>query len=374
MCRWAPDTETKIPTEPVPVGVAYWPRGCIACRAGQPRTHNLGTLKVQGNLFGAFRELAEPACQLRIAWLRRGDWSAAWPRLAHLKQIVRHEQRCHHQHARLAALPRSDFDTFDAPVDLTGHGVQVLLLTILAAHGVGVTVDAESHLRHRNQSPSLVGRRPEGLAQTIDQSIDSCSNFYGIHRRLRVLLQRRISRYCCLSDPFQRRLQPIGRHSRVVAVARHSPALSCLALARRPGESLNVKQYPAVVIHNLADARGVLAFGRPVTLLSARGAALFAGSGWWRALLRRTREEHPDIRIADILDCADASGLALGALRIGQLAIVLDAAAPGWSSVASIAESLGGEVLTVRPPALDMSNPAEAWRLKDWLQGASRPG
>ena len=50
MCRWAPDTETKIPTEPVPVGVAYWPRGCIACRAGQPRYHNLGTLKVEGNL------------------------------------------------------------------------------------------------------------------------------------------------------------------------------------------------------------------------------------------------------------------------------------------------------------------------------------
>ena len=137
---------------------------------------------------------------------------------------------------------------------------------------------------------------------------------------------------------------------------------------------MNVKQYPAVVIHNLADARRVLAFGRPVTLLSARGAALFAGSGWWRALLRRTREEHRDIAIADILDCADASGLALGALRIGQLAIVLDAAAPGWSSIASIAESLGGEVLTVRPPALDMSNPAEAWRLKDWLQDASRPG
>ena len=58
MCRWAPDTETKIPTEPVPVGVAYWPRGCIACRAGQPRTHNLGTLKVEGNLLCPFRELA----------------------------------------------------------------------------------------------------------------------------------------------------------------------------------------------------------------------------------------------------------------------------------------------------------------------------
>jgi hypothetical protein len=130
---------------------------------------------------------------------------------------------------------------------------------------------------------------------------------------------------------------------------------------------LNVKQYPAVVIHSLTDARQVLAFGQPVTLLSARGAGLFAGSGWWHALVRRFREEHADVSIEDILDCGDASGLALGALRIGQRALVLDAGAPGWSSVAAIAASLGGEVLAVRPPALDMSKPEEAWRLKEWL-------
>ena len=29
VCRWAPDTETKIPTEPAPEGDAYWPRGCV---------------------------------------------------------------------------------------------------------------------------------------------------------------------------------------------------------------------------------------------------------------------------------------------------------------------------------------------------------
>ena len=137
---------------------------------------------------------------------------------------------------------------------------------------------------------------------------------------------------------------------------------------------MNVKQYPAVIIHSLADAREVLAFGQPVTLLSARGAALFAGSGWWRALLTHLREEHAGVAIADILDCADASGLALGALRTGQLAIVLDAAAPGWSSVAAVAALLGGEVLAVRPPALDMSNPAEARRLKDWLHVQTAPG
>lgn len=137
---------------------------------------------------------------------------------------------------------------------------------------------------------------------------------------------------------------------------------------------MNVKQYPAVVVHSLADARHVLAFGQPVTLLSARGAALFAGSGWWRALLTHLREEHAEVAITDILDCADASGHALGALRIGQLVITLDIDAPGRSSVAAIAASLGGEVLAARPPALDMSNPAEVWRLKDWLQGTDRPG
>lgn len=131
---------------------------------------------------------------------------------------------------------------------------------------------------------------------------------------------------------------------------------------------MNVKQYPAVVIHSLADAREVLAFGQPVTLLSARGAALSAGSGWWRALLTQLREEHAEAAMADILDCADASGLALGALRIGQLTILLDAATPGWASVAAIAASLGGEVLAVRPAALDMSNPADARRLRNWLQ------
>ena len=54
LCRWAPDTETKIPTEPVPEGVAYWPRGCIACRTEQPRLHYLGMLEVQGNVLRAF--------------------------------------------------------------------------------------------------------------------------------------------------------------------------------------------------------------------------------------------------------------------------------------------------------------------------------
>jgi hypothetical protein len=118
----------------------------------------------------------------------------------------------------------------------------------------------------------------------------------------------------------------------------------------------------------------VLVVGRPVTLLSAPGAALFAGCGWWRAVIERARSEHAGAPMDDILDCADASGLALGALRIGQRLIVLDPTAPGWHAVADIAASLGGEVLTLRPPALDMAERNAARRLHNWLQVRTTPG
>jgi hypothetical protein len=127
-------------------------------------------------------------------------------------------------------------------------------------------------------------------------------------------------------------------------------------------------QSPAVVVHGLADARAVLAVRQPVTLLSAAGAVLFAGCGWWRAVIERARSEYSAVPFDDILDCADASGLALGALRMGQRRLVLGSAAPGWQSVAAITASLGGELLTSRPPALDMADRDAARRLHKWLQ------
>ena len=133
-------------------------------------------------------------------------------------------------------------------------------------------------------------------------------------------------------------------------------------------------RYPAVVIHGLADARTVLTVGRPVTLLSAPGAALFAGCGWWRAVIEQARSEHAGVPTQDILDCSDAAGLALGALRIGQRLLMLSPTAPGFASVAVIAASLGGEVLTSRPPSLDMADRSALRRLHDWLQVRTTPG
>ncbi|HET7881277.1 MAG TPA: hypothetical protein VFL55_10355 [Acetobacteraceae bacterium] len=139
---------------------------------------------------------------------------------------------------------------------------------------------------------------------------------------------------------------------------------------------MNVKQTsrPAVVVHGIGDVRRVLAPGCPVTLLSAPGAALYAGCGWWRALVERANAEFPAVVVDDILDCADASGYALGALRIGQRCIILHSEAPGRSAVVAIAASCGSLVLAARPPALDMANRDAVRRLHDWLQFRTTPG
>jgi len=115
-----------------------------------------------------------------------------------------------------------------------------------------------------------------------------------------------------------------------------------------------MERYPAAIVHGLRDAVSALtrghAEGGPVTLLSAPGAALYAGCGWWRALVAAARASHPNVPCIDILDCADATGLALAALRIGVTRLVLWPDAPGRDAVVAIAEAVGGFVLPEAPP------------------------
>ncbi len=132
-------------------------------------------------------------------------------------------------------------------------------------------------------------------------------------------------------------------------------------------------QYPVVVVHSLADARVVLACGRPVTLMSGEGAALYAGCGWWRALVAAARAEFPQVPIVDLLDCVDASGQALAALRIGLRHLILTPDAPGRERVAKIVTGAGGVLLAGRPPALDLADPASHRRLHEWMQARSGP-
>lgn len=110
---------------------------------------------------------------------------------------------------------------------------------------------------------------------------------------------------------------------------------------------------PCVVVRSLRDVRLAASFGRPMALLSARAAASFAGCLAWQALARAAREAAPGLVGADILDCADASGRALEALRLGQQILVLDERSVGFADVSGRARAMGATVLPVRPLAFD---------------------
>lgn len=119
---------------------------------------------------------------------------------------------------------------------------------------------------------------------------------------------------------------------------------------------------PAVVIHGLGHAVAALAEGLPVTLLSAPGAGCYAGALWWRALVAQARAAHPATPCTDILDCADAPGHAMAAIRAGQAILVLDPACPAFPRIAALARTL-----PARPPALDLGTRGAERRLRAWL-------
>jgi hypothetical protein len=124
---------------------------------------------------------------------------------------------------------------------------------------------------------------------------------------------------------------------------------------------------PAVIVHGLPAARLALAFGRPVTLLSAEGAAAFAGVGWWQALISLARAEHPSTTMQDILDCGDSPGRAIEALRAHQTVLVLRADHRNWTDIAGRAAGQGAKLLLAPPPALDLNDPHAARQLEAWL-------
>ena len=126
-----------------------------------------------------------------------------------------------------------------------------------------------------------------------------------------------------------------------------------------------------MVVHGAGDVglvlSAVLARGRGATLLSAPGAALFAGAGWWRALVAHGRAGWPGAVFDDVLDCADAPGRVLEALRHGQRAMVLDPGCAAGAAMQALARHEGAVLLDRRPDALDLAERGAGRRLEGWL-------
>lgn len=132
---------------------------------------------------------------------------------------------------------------------------------------------------------------------------------------------------------------------------------------------------PAVVAHDTAQATAALRLAGPrgVLLLSAPGAAGSLGAGWFLAMARQAAEAVPGVPHQAGLDCGDAPGHALAALRAGARLLILDPACPAFAAVAAAAAETGARVWTARPPALDLRGldlrrPGGRARLVAWLR------
>lgn len=118
---------------------------------------------------------------------------------------------------------------------------------------------------------------------------------------------------------------------------------------------------PAICVHSKGQAALALAAKRPVTLLSAPAAAVFAGPAWWRALIASCGAAGPDV-----LDCADAPGRALEAIALGCRFIIL-CDCPAWREIAERAAVAGSVLLAERPASLDLGDPTAARHIDAWL-------
>jgi hypothetical protein len=128
----------------------------------------------------------------------------------------------------------------------------------------------------------------------------------------------------------------------------------------------------AVTVHGPEDALAAAAaaaeLGRPVRLLSAPGAAAYAGAGWFAALVRLARERHPDALIAATLDCGDRPELVQGALRTGLDDLIYTGSAAIAARLADIAGQRGARLRRRRPRSLDLADVADTLTAcRSWL-------
>jgi DNA-binding NarL/FixJ family response regulator len=108
-----------------------------------------------------------------------------------------------------------------------------------------------------------------------------------------------------------------------------------------------------IVIQSLAEATKALeaAAGREIMLLSAPEAGIYAGPGWWTALIEAARDAAPAARFLSVLDCGDDPGAAMAAIRAGAEAIVFTGRADVAERLTAIAEAAGCRMLPTRPCA-----------------------
>jgi hypothetical protein len=95
-----------------------------------------------------------------------------------------------------------------------------------------------------------------------------------------------------------------------------------------------------------------------VVIASALDAGIYAGPGWFGAVLRAARAAVPGAQYTALLDCGDDAGAAMAAIRAGIPAVVFTGHADVAARLADIARQAGAALVTGRPaPAFDLGDP-----------------
>lgn len=102
------------------------------------------------------------------------------------------------------------------------------------------------------------------------------------------------------------------------------------------------------------------AAGADAELWSAPDAAASLGVGYWAALDRAILELADPGRAVTVLDCGDAPGLALAALREGLRTLHVAVRADVREKLAAIAETCGAALHPGPPPTLDLRDRLDA--------------
>lgn len=114
----------------------------------------------------------------------------------------------------------------------------------------------------------------------------------------------------------------------------------------------------AIIVYDLDQARAALTAAREtertVALFSPPGAAATLGAGYWAALAAMLHEEFPEASGPVVLDCADAPGHVLAALRAGVRYVVFTGAEEMRDRLAAIAAELEAALLPAPDGALDL--------------------
>ena len=89
---------------------------------------------------------------------------------------------------------------------------------------------------------------------------------------------------------------------------------------------------------------------------------MYAGCLWWQALIAAAETAGPAF-----LDCADAPGRAVEALRLGVRGVILACEPDLFAAVGGIAREKNAVLLADAPPALDLALPGAGRKLEAWL-------